>query len=97
MFQSDKDPDNCIQFIKASIRKPYDEVSDDIKRIVKSIRSDKDGNVEYVLHLDQEEKHFWPSHLAGIYLADRIQDIMSYSQDDNKEDYNIVISVIHSS
>lgn len=68
-------------------------MSDDIKKIVKSMKEDKDGNVEFVLTIDNDEKHFWPSHLSGIYLADRIEDIRSLNKD-HEANVNVVISVL---
>lgn len=58
------------------------------------MKADKDGNIEFVLNINNEEKHFWPSHLAGVYLADRIEDIRNMCKDDNADGFNIVISVI---
>lgn len=68
-------------------------MSDDIKKIVKSMKEDKNGDVEFVLTIDNDEKHFWPSHLSGVYLADRIEDIRSFSED-HEAKLNTVISVL---
>lgn len=57
------------------------------------MKENKNGDVEFVLTIDNDEKHFWPSHLSGVYLADRIEDIRSFSED-HEAKLNTVISVL---
>lgn len=66
-------------------------MSDHVKKVVKCMKADENGNVEFVLQIDGEEKHFWPSQLAGAYIADRIEDVKNAKNTDN---LNVVISVV---
>lgn len=65
-------------------------VSDRILKIVKCMKSDENGKVEFVLSINGEEKRFWPSQLAGSYIADRIEDIKAERK---TNDLSLVISV----
>lgn len=65
-------------------------MSDRILKIVKCMKSDENGKVEFVLNINGEEKHFWPSQLAGSYIADRIEDIKTERK---TSDLSLVISV----
>ena len=79
-----------MRFIKSSIKRPYSQVNDDIRTAIESMREGDNGEVEYVVNVGGKEEHFLPSHLAGTYISDRIEDIKN---DRKAERMNLVISV----
>ncbi|OAO18163.1 hypothetical protein AV274_0103 [Blastocystis sp. ATCC 50177/Nand II] len=87
---SDRNPSCCVRFIKSSIKRPYSQVNDDIRTAIESMREGDNGEVEYVVNVGGKEEHFLPSHLAGTYISDRIEDIKN---DRKAERMNLVISI----
>ena len=51
---------------------------------------DDKGNVQYSVLIENQEEKFWPSHLAGSYISDRIEDI---KKDRKADKLNLVLSV----
>lgn len=79
-----------MKYIKSSIKRPYAQVSEDVKIANPSITEDDKGNVQYTILIDNREEKFWPSHLAGSYISDRIEDI---KEGRSTEKLNLVLSV----
>lgn len=77
--------------MKSSIKRRYSEVNEDIRVGIPSMREDGNGNVEYVITVEGEEKHFTPFHLAGTVIADRVEDI---KRNRKTETLNLVLSVV---
>ena len=81
--QSDRNPSACIKFVKSSIKRPFEDISDQIKKVVTSLSADENGEAQYVISIDGKNTAFWPSHMAGIYISDRIADIKKERKVDN--------------
>lgn len=72
------------------MKRDFDKVDNVIKKVVKCMKPDVDGKVEYVIPMDGKEKHIWPPYLYGAYISDRINEIKeSYSS----STMNVAISV----
>ena len=89
-MQSNRNPSCCVRFIKSSIKRPYSQVNEDIRIMMESMREGSNGEVEFVVSVGGKEEHFLPSHLAGTYISDRVEDIKN---DRKAESMNLVISV----
>ena len=79
-----------MRYIKSSIKRPYAQVSEDVRIANPSMTGDDKGNVQYSVLIENQEEKFWPSHLAGSYISDRIEDI---KKDRKADKLNLVLSV----
>lgn len=79
-----------MRYIKSSIKRPYAQVSEDVRIANPSMTEDDKGNVQYSVLIENQEEKFWPSHLAGSYISDRIEDI---KKDRKADKLNLVLSV----
>ena len=79
-----------MRYIKSSIKRPYAQVSEDVRIANPSMTEDDKGNVQYSVLIEKQEEKFWPSHLAGSYISDRIEDI---KKDRKADKLNLVLSV----
>ena len=79
-----------MRYIKSSIKRPYAQVSEDVRIANPSVTKDDKGNVQYSVLIENQEEKFWPSHLAGSYISDRIEDI---KKDRKADKLNLVLSV----
>ena len=79
-----------MRYIKSSIERPYAQVSEDVRIANPSMTEDDKGNVQYSVLIENQEEKFWPSHLAGSYISDRIEDI---KKDRKADKLNLVLSV----
>lgn len=79
-----------MRYIKLSIKRPYAQVSEDVRIANPSMTEDDKGNVQYSVLIENQEEKFWPSHLAGSYISDRIEDI---KKDRKADKLNLVLSV----
>ena len=79
-----------MRYIKSSIKRPYAQVSEDVRIANPSMTKDDKGNVQYSALIENQEEKFWPSHLAGSYISDRIEDI---KKDRKADKLNLVLSV----
>lgn len=79
-----------MRYIKSSIKRPYAQVSEDVRITNPSMTKDDKGNVQYSVLIENQEEKFWPSHLAGSYISDRIEDI---KKDRKADKLNLVLSV----
>ena len=79
-----------MRYIKSSIKHPYAQVSEDVRIANPSMTKDDKGNVQYSVLIENQEEKFWPSHLAGSYISDRIEDI---KKDRKADKLNLVLSV----
>ena len=79
-----------MRYIKSSIKRPYAQVSEDVRIANPSMTKDDMGNVQYSVLIENQEEKFWPSHLAGSYISDRIEDI---KKDRKADKLNLVLSV----
>ncbi len=79
-----------MRYIKSSIKRPYAQVSEDVRIANPSMTKDDKGNVQYSVLIENQEEKFWPSHLAGSYISDRIEDI---KKDRKADKLNLVLSV----
>ena len=76
--------------MKASIKRPSQSISQALRIALPAISEDSEKNVVYSIDIKGKEEKLWPSHLAGVYISDRIKDIKS---ERNNENVNVVISV----
>ena len=79
-----------MRYIKSSIKRPYAQVSEDVRIANPSMTEDDKGNVQYSVLIENQEEKCWPSHLAGSYISDRIEDI---KKDRKADKLNLVLSV----
>ena len=79
-----------MRYIKSSIKRPYAQVSEDVRIANHYMTKDDKGNVQYSVLIENQEEKFWPSHLAGSYISDRIEDI---KKDRKADKLNLVLSV----
>ncbi|KAK8810907.1 hypothetical protein WA556_003990 [Blastocystis sp. ATCC 50177/Nand II] len=79
-----------VRYIKSSIKRPYAQVSEDVRIANPSMTKDDKGNVQYSVLIENQEEKFWPSHLAGSYISDRIEDI---KKDRKADKLNLVLSI----
>ena len=79
-----------MRYIKSSIKRPYAQVSEDVRIANPSMTEGDKGNVQYSVLIENQVEKFWPSHLAGSYISDRIEDI---KKDRKADKLNLVLSV----
>ena len=74
---------NTLQFFKASIKRPYNSISNLLKNSVPSMQEGESGDVNYCVEIENNTSSFSSSHLAAAYIADRIEDIKKARLCDN--------------
>ena len=63
--------------MKCSIKRPFADISEHIKKIISAIREDANKNVQYTVNINKADQNLWPSHMAGVYLSNVIADVSS--------------------
>ena len=76
--------------MKASIKRPFQSISEDLRTALPAIHENKDSEIEYVVNIKNQDQHLWPPHLSAVYISDRIKDI---KEGRNTDSVNVVITV----